>query len=271
LNSIGYRDLARSIGRWIAKWRHPFWWLPDVPSEQDEAYRRIWANLRQVDRVVDGRHDTDDWFARPGDFVWMCARVPEAALLPGFEELVRTLEQFSFTRIVPREYLNITVQELGYLAEQPSGRDEITEEWLEEFIQHAQRPISSFPPFDVAIGGANSFVDAAFLDIHDNGWLSRIHNRLLDFVSQPPSTRYSYLPELIIAQYVQAAPIASLVRALTPFRDRTFGTFRVESIDVMRVSTSETFPEPRLVHRFELGNEPRLIDRVSPADDRAAR
>ena len=43
-------------------------------------------------------------------------------------------------------------------------------------------------------------LDAAILDVHDNGWLSRIHGRLLDFVSQPPSTRYAYLPELIVGR-----------------------------------------------------------------------
>lgn len=271
MNSIGFRELARNIGRWILKWRHPLWWLPDVPSEQDEAYRRIWANLRQVDRVVDGRHDTDDWYARTGDFVYVCARIPIDVLTPDYERLVETLERFPFARIVPRPYLNITVQELGYLTERPVGRDEITQHWLDEFIQHAERPIGSFRPFDVRLGGANSYVDAAFIDVHDNGWLSRIHNRLLDFVSQPPSTRYAYLPELIVAQYVQVAPIDTLVRALTPFRDTAFETFRITTIDVMRVSTSETFAEPQLVHSFELGNEPGIIDRVSPGDDRAHR
>lgn len=264
MNSIGYRQLARNIGRWILKWRHPLWWLPDVPSEQDEAYRRIWANLRQVRQVVDGRHDTDDWYARDGDFVYVCARIPTGVLTPDYDELRATLDGYAFARPVPREYLNITVQELGYLTDRPHGRDEITPQWLDEFLQHAETPISSFRPFDVRLGGANSFVDAAFLDVHDNGWLSRIHTRLLDFVSQPPSTRYAFLPEMIVAQYVQVAPIDSLVRALTPFRDRTFGEFRVSSIDVMRVSTSEAFAEPHLVHSFELGHEPGIMDRVSP-------
>jgi 2'-5' RNA ligase len=269
LNSIGYRDLFRNTGRWLLKWRHPLWWLPDVPSEQDEAYRRIWANLRQVDQVVDGRHDTEDWYHRGGDFVYVCARIPEDALSPAYDELVATLSAFSFARPVPRSFLNITLQELGYLTERSASRDEITNEWLDEFIQQAAVPIQSFSPFDVTLGGANSFVDAAFVDVHDNGWLSRIHVRLLDFVSQPPSMRYAYLPELIVAQYVEVAPVKSLVRKLTPFRDATFGSFRVSHIDIMRVSTSEAFAKPELVHRFELGHEPGLIDRVSPAEPEA--
>jgi hypothetical protein len=266
LNSIGYLDLFRNTGRWLLKWRHPLWWLPDVPSEQDESYRRIWADLRQAGHVVDGRHDTEDWYRRTGDFVYVCANIPDDALGPAYDELVTALSAFPFARPIPRPYLNITVQELGYLSARSSSRDEITDEWLAEFIQQAAVPIQSFSPFDVTLGGANSYVDAAFIDVHDNGWLSRIHGRLLDFVSQPPSMRYAYLPELIVAQYVEVAPVESLVRELTPLRDTIFGSFRVTHIDIMRVSTSEAFATPQLVHRFELGNEPGLMDRVSPAE-----
>lgn len=266
MTSIGYRQLARNIGRWIAKWRHPFWWLPDVPSEQDEAYRRIWANLRQINHVVDGRHDTDDWYRRAGDFVFICARIPEEALTPNYHRFLHVLQGFPFVRTIPPDLLNVTVQELGYLTEHPQGRDEITREWLDEFIRNAETPIKSFRPFDVTLGGANSYVDAAFLDVHDNGWLSRIHVRLLDFVSQPPSMRYAYLPELVVAQYVETAPVDSLVKSLTPFRDTSFGSFRVSTIDVVRVRTDETFARPEVVHSFELGNEPGLMDRVAPVE-----
>jgi hypothetical protein len=266
LTSVGYLQLGRNIGRWLLKWRHPFWWLPDVPSEQDEAYRRIWANLRQIGHVADGRHDTEDWYRRPGDFIFIAVRIPDDVLTPDFDRLVTTLEQFPFTRIVPRHLLNITVQELGYLTETPKGRDEITGEWLDEFIRHAEVPIQSFRPFDVTLGGANSYVDAAFLDVHDNGWLSRIHGRLLDFVSQPPSTRYAYLPELVIAQYIDVAPIESLVKELTPLRDVTFASFRISTLDVMRVSTEQVYAEPEIIHTFELGHEPSLVDRVAPTE-----
>lgn len=271
MNSIGYRDLVRNTIRWIAKWRHPLWWLPDVPSEQDEAYRRIWANLRQVNHVVDGRHDTQDWYRRTGDFVYVCARIPEEVLAPHYQELMEALGEFPFVRPIPAALLNVTVQELGYLTDRPEGRDEITAKWLDEFVQQASSPVQSFPPFDVRLGGANSYVDAAFIDVHDNGWLSRIHTRLLDFVSQPPRMRYAYLPELIIAQYIERAPADNLVRVLTPFRDMTFGEFRVTHIDVMRVRTDASFATPEVVHRFELGHEPGIIDRVTTADPDASR
>lgn len=181
-------------------------------------------------------------------------------------QLMDVLQNFPFVRPVPPELLNITIQELGYLTDHPHGRDEITREWLDEFIQHTGTPIQSFHPFDLTVGGANSYVDGAFLDVHDSGWLSRIHTRLLDFVSQPPRTRFAYLPELIVAQYVETAPVESLVRSLTPFRDMTFGSFRVTTIDVMRVRTDQVFARPEVVHTFELGNEPGLMDRVAPMD-----
>lgn len=266
MKDIGFRDLVKLSVQWVLKWRHPFWWLPDVPTEQDESYRRIWAHLRQIEHVADGRHDTRDFLSRQGDLIITCVQIDQDALDPSFDELTSMLAQHSFVRAVPPTTRNITIQELGYLTDQPDGRDEITEAWLDEYLDQCSLSLKDFRPFDVTLGGANSFADAAFLDVHDGGWLSRIHDVLVDFVSQPPRTRYPYLPEFIIAQYVTSAPIGTLVHDLTPFRDHNFGTFRVESVDVLRIPTGETWAQPQLVKRFPLGIPTGFMDRVSRAD-----
>ena len=257
--------MKKSVG-WVLRWRHPFWWLPDVPSEQDESYRRIWSDLRQIDRVSDGRHDTKDYLSRRGDLVIVCARVPADAFIPRLHDLKDALARHDYVRMVPPETYNITVQELGYLSRRPNGRDEITKQWLNEYLEQCQISLKDFRPFDVQLGGANSYADAAFLDIHDNGWFSRIHDVLVDFVSQPPRTRYPYLPELIIAQYMKDAPVGTLVHDLTPFRDVEFGSFRVEHIDVLRIPTHEAFPQPQLVQTYPLGRLTGFMDRVTSAE-----
>lgn len=250
----------------MLRWRHPFWWLPDVPTEQDESYRRIWSHLRQIERVADGRHDTTNYLDRSGDLVIICARVPADCFSPALHDLQNVLKKHDFVRIVPESSYNITVQELGYLSPRPNGRDEITEQWLDEYLEQCQLSLKDFRPFDVRIGGANSYADAAFLDIHDNGWFSRIHEVLVDFVSQPPRTRYPYLPELIIAQYMFDAPIGTLVHDLTPFRDINLGNFRVEQIDVIRIPTNEAFGEAKLVQSYPLGRLTGFMDRVTSAE-----
>lgn len=256
----------RKSARWVLQWRHPFWWLPDVPIEQDESYRRIWSDLRQVDRVSDGRHDTDDFLNRRGDLVIVCVRIPESAFVSEFHELQEILATQSYARTVPASSYNITVQELGYLSTRPNGRDEITEQWLEEYLEQSHISLKDFRPFDVRFGGVNSYADSAFLDIHDNGWFSRIHDVLVDFVSQPPRTRYPYLPEFIVAQYTRDAPIGTLVHDLTPFRDIEFGRFRVEAIDVLRISTNQAYAEPVVVQTYPLGRLTGFMDRVTSAE-----
>lgn len=256
--------MARKTIGWILRWRHPFWWLPDVPSEQDEAYRRIWQHLRQVTDVVDGRHDTANWRSHDGDFVLCCVRIPTGTLNQNLAEVRDSLGHLPFVRLHPDHFLHIPVQELGFLTEKPSSRDEFQQEWLDEFIAQAENPISEFNPFDITLGGVNSFVDALFLDVHDNGWLHRIQARLIDFVAIPPNMRYSYLPEATIAHYTEAAPIGNLVAALTPWRDQTFGTLRVESIDIVKFQTGEPYPALELVHRFELGQQHSLLATVQP-------
>lgn len=266
MKDIGFRDFLKLSFRWVLKWRHPFWWLPDVPSEQDESFRRIWAQLRQIDHVSDGRHDTQDYLNRGGDFVYACVRVEPDLIDPAINDLMDTLESFDFVRPVPEQIRHITVQELGYLTENPIGRDEITQTWLDEFLEQCELSLKDFRPFNITLGGANSYADAAFLDVHDGGWLSRIHDGLVDFVSQPPRTRYPYLPELIIAEYTKNTEVGTLVHDLTPFRDRTFGTFRVEAIDVLRMPTDEAWAEPTLLRSFPLGIPTGFMDRVSRAD-----
>lgn len=268
MRDTSFRGLMRQAGQWMLRWRHPLWWLPDVPSEQDASYRAIWSQLRQIDTVADGRHDTDDYMNRRGDLVIICARVPVAALLPAFHQVREVLSAHEYVRLIPEDMLIITVQELGYLSPRPNGRDEITEDWLNEYIEQCHLSLKDFRPFEVRLGGTNSYSDAAFLDVHDNGWFSRIHEVLVDFVSQPPRTRYPYLPELIVAQYTQDAPMGTLVHDLTPFRDMEMGAFRVERIEVVRIPTTEAFAEPRVVQSYPLGNLTGFMDRVTSAEAR---
>lgn len=244
----------------MLKWRHPLWWLPDVPSEQDEAYRRIWQNLRQVENVADGRHIAEGSRDGEDNFVMCCARIPATSLLPRLDQLRDALRPFPYVRLHPDSFLHIPVQELGFLVDDPRHRGQITYGWLKEFIAQSAIPIREFAPFPVTLGGVNSFVDAAFLDVHDNGWLSRIHGRLVDFVQVSPTTRYAYLPVATIAYYTGDAPVGALVAALTPFRDVEFGTFRIESLDVVKLQTGVPYPDMELIHRFELGHHHAFLD-----------
>lgn len=223
-------------------------------SEQEEGFRRVWQNLRQVTEVEDGRHDTVHWRSHPGKFAMCCVRVPGSAIAPEIADVRSALSSLPFVRLHPDHFLHIAIQELGFLSDAPEHRDEFGPDRLEEFIEMSERPISDFAPFEIAFGGVNSFTDAAFLDIHDGGWLSRIHRRLRDFAIVPVDVRYPYLPTLTIAHYVDSVPIGRLPAILSEWRDTEFGAFTVRDVDIVLLRPTEAYPALEIAHRFALGS-----------------
>ncbi|MGI8483644.1 MAG: 2'-5' RNA ligase family protein, partial [Thermomicrobiales bacterium] len=238
---------------WRRRLRHPLSWLPDIPVEQVEAYRRIWENFQQADEVEDGRHDTEDWRARNTTFALCCIRVPLGALNEEFDQVRDVLRGFPFVRLHPNAFLHIPIQELGFLSTEPHARDEINNAGLEGFCGVAQIPIAEFPSIRIKVTGINSFLDAPFLEITDGASLSRIQRRLLDITLVQPNTRYPYLPHITIGHYTEEEAIGDLAAAIAPWRDVVFGEFEVTEIDVVTFSTNEAYPALIEFQRLPLG------------------
>lgn len=216
--------------------RHPLSWLPDIPVEQDDALARVWERVTATTSVQDGRpHGTP----RGTAFAMCCVRVPLAALTPEFAELRTQLAALPMVCSEPDELLHIPIQELGYLTDSPQARDEINEARLQEFASVATIPVGEYPPFTIRVGGVNSFLDAPFLDIHDGGWLNRIHRRLLDIALVPTNTRYPYLPHITLGEYTENAPASALIETLRPWRETTFGEFAVTDIEICTRRTDD--------------------------------
>ncbi len=222
-------------------------------ANQEEAYRRIWQNLRSVSEVRDGRHDDERWRSHQGHFAMCCVRVPADALGSEYEGLLEALSQFSFVRIHPRSFLHIPIQEIGFLVDEPTTRNEISQTQLDEFITVSQRPLLDFPRFRIGLGPVNSFADSAFLDVKDDGWLSRIHRRLIDLASVPPSLKYPYLPHVTIAHYDRVAPIENLPGVLAEWRDLPLGEFVADDVEVVLLDTRVPDAEFEVAHSFKLG------------------
>ena len=252
-SSVVRRPGRADVRRWGQRARHPLWWLPDSVAEQEEGYRRVWQNLRQVTEVEDGRHDTVHWRSHAGKFAICCVRVPVSAVAPEIADVRRALRSLPFVRLHPDRFLHVAIQELGFLSDAPEHRDEFALDRLEEFIAMAERPVCDFAPFEMVFGGVNSFTDAAFLDVHDNGWLSRIHRRLRDFAIVPVDAHYPYLPTLTIAHYVDTSPIGRLPAILSEWRDTTFGACTVGHVDIVLLRPNEAYPPLEIAHSFELG------------------
>jgi 2'-5' RNA ligase len=210
--------------------------------DQDEAFRRVWQTFRTFDRVADGRHDTADWRSNTGDYAVCIVRIPPGAIAAELEPVRKVLAVRPFVRIHPDHFLHITLQELGFLCDRPGRADEISPARLDEFVEAAARPVALTRPFEIDLGGINSFQDAAFLDIHDHGHCAKLHARLHELAAVPHMARYGYLPHSTIAHYTADRPIDGLAGALAPWRDTLFATFRVTQVEVVTLHRDETYP-----------------------------
>jgi len=210
--------------------------------DQDEAFRRVWQRFRTFNRVADGRHDTADWRSHTGDYAVCIVRIPPGAIAAELEPVRQVLAVRPFIRIHPDHFLHITLQELGFLCDRPGRADEISPARLDEFVEAAARPVAFTRPFEIDLGGINSFQDAAFLDIHDRGHCAKLHARLHELAAVPHMARYGYLPHSTIAHYTADRPIDGLAGALAPWRDTLFATFRVTQVEVVTLHRDETYP-----------------------------
>ena len=207
------------------------------------ANRRVWEAFRRTDRVADGRHDTADWRSRAGPFAVCCVRVPAAALQPALTGLRDSLRPFPFVRLHPDGFLHVMLQELGFVVAEPRRRDELDHDRLLELAEVAVGVGRDKKPFDIALGWANAFQDAVFLELRKGGGsCTRLHQRLRESAGALSAPRYSYLPHMTVAHFTADAPADGLVAALTPHREREFGHFTVRQVELVTLRVDEPYP-----------------------------
>jgi 2'-5' RNA ligase len=211
--------------------------------KQETAFRHIWQSFRTFKTVEDGRHDTEEWRAHEGVFAVCVVRVPASALQPALDELREALGGYPFIRTHPDGFLHVMLQELGFVCANPERRDEMSLARLEEFVVSVTPELSSATAFEIRTGGANAFQDAVFLDIRDRGYCARLHARLREIAAVPSVPRFAYLPHTTIAHFTESAPIGNVPAALARWRDREFGTFRVDQIEIVTLRLDEPYPE----------------------------
>jgi 2'-5' RNA ligase len=212
-------------------------------SEQEEAFPKVWESFCELDMLADGRHDTPAWRSHAGAFAVCIIRVPAAALAPELAELRRELATLPEIRLHPDHFLHISLQELGFVTDRPRQRDELSPAELEEFVSLAANPVGERSPFTVELGGANSFHDAPFLEVHDDEHSSRLHQRLYEISAAQRAPRFPYLPHVTIGHYTAATPAAAAIEVLAGWRNAKFGAFEVTEVEIVTLATNEPYPE----------------------------
>jgi 2'-5' RNA ligase len=221
--------------------------------EQQEAYARIWDAFVRSRRLADGRHDTARWRGRGAPFAMCVVRIPADAVREPIALCRNALAACPDVRVHPDGFLHVTLQELGFVCDKPGAIDEISPARLDEFAQAAVGPIADRDPFQVALGGVNSFQDAAFLEVRDGGACAALHARLFELAAIPRQPRFAFVPHATIAHYTSDGPAAPVKAALTPFHDADFGEFEATQIEIVTLDVDEAYPPLRPYAIIPLG------------------
>lgn len=213
------------------------------PNSLNDAYLRVWQSFLASAVTADGRHDAARWREHVGPYAACIVRVPEDAWQPAFSAFLTALDCLSAVRVHPPYFLHIMLQELGYVSEDARQPDEVSPPRLEEFALAAIEPIANAPPISIALGGANAFHDAVFLEIRGGGALAQLHNRLFDLAASPHVPEFSYLPHCTVAHFTGITPSSRTAKAIEPWRARIFGEFTVSEVEIVTLDTRDIYPE----------------------------
>jgi 2'-5' RNA ligase len=205
---------------------------------QDASYRRVWQAFRSGTQVADGAHGIN----AAGPAAPIRRVVPADTLQPALDEIRRGLAPFPFVRTHPDHFLHITLQELGFVCDDPRRPDEIDQGRLDEFVHQLPSALAGAPRFELRLGGANAFQDAVFLDVHDRGHCGQLHARLRELAGILTVPKFAYLPHVTVAHFTAEEPIDELPSLIGRWRDRRFGTFEVASIEVITLDVRLTYP-----------------------------
>ena len=220
---------------------------------QRAGFDRIWTGFLASPSLVDGRHDTPRWNSADGPFALALLRIDAAALQPALADCQAALGMFPGLRLHPDHFLHVTLQELGFVVDDPSQPDELSTVRLEEFAQSAVGPVADRRPYRVRVGGLNSFEDAPFLEVHDDGSTSALHTRLFELSAIPRAAPFAYLPHVTIGHFLGHGRPSDVVAEIEPFRDRVFGELTIAAVEIVTLDPADTYPALRPYAIIPLG------------------
>lgn len=219
---------------------------------QTAAYRGIWEAFERYPTLADGRHDDEVWRDHAGLFACCMIRIPLGSLDPALGELRRGLEDLSVARLHPDGFLHVMLQEIGFVTFAPVKDDEITPARFDEIRSAIGSVSKDIGAFRLSVGGANSFQDAPFLEVRDDGACNLIHIRLRELAAVPIVPRYPYLPHVTVGHYVAEVDPIPTIALLRRHRDTEFGSIQVDTIELatLRVDIDDAPFEPNQLIRL---------------------
>jgi len=218
-----------------------------------EEYGSVWKRFVRERCLEFGGHMDPAWQEGHGLSASLIVPGEASRFHERLEPLREALRPFPFVSLHPDHFMHITLILLGFLVDEPKGKNEVTRERLLEIEDRARVTLSDFPAFPVTLANLNAFPGAAFIEAHDGGMLDRLRDALsvgcgLEKPAGPPHLTIAYFQ----APDGTEAP-EELVDAVARHRDWPIGEITVDNVEMTLIDLRSDYPEPETLARIAFG------------------
>lgn len=174
------------------------------------------------------RRDFVEWHRGRSPYVLWALDVDQPAVRQRFEAAAAHLADWLLADYCRQPH--ITLDLCGFPAHPPTAEDEFSLPMLDQAVKASA---TEFPgPFEIGIGGLNSFSSAPFLSVEDNqGGIAALRHRLT--VDGQNRSKNDYVPHVTVGLYRDAWPADAVRQQLKAFNPGNPLSVQIERLTLM--------------------------------------
>lgn len=231
--------------------------MRDLASSFDDA----WARFQARDSLrLAGDTSWSEWTRGRAQYLTFHVRPADAAVRDHLARVVERLAGIPGVEPHPDWYWHITVKGAGFQVIKRTHEDDVLRQDVPRIAGKARSLLSREGAFEAQLGLANSFADAVFVEVWDEGRLRDLNARLLADVPEIagyPIDGASYLPHVSVARFTSGEGIDELKSALSALRSEGPGpSFSIRRLEFVKVWLSEEPPEFDVLSTYPLAGVP---------------
>jgi len=224
-----------------------------LSTDFDGAWRRFQdaESLRLLESTLEW-----EWTRGRTDYFAFLISVSDEAVREYASRMIARIADVPGVDPYPERYWHVTIKGVGFLAEEPSREDEVSQAEIERLAEAVRPALESRAPFEVTVGPVNAFAEVVMLEAHDGGATQCLNAALLE---SAPLQRYAvdgetFLPHVSIARFSSNEGLPRLKETLAGLREAAEPgpTFMATEASLVRAHLAREAPTFDLVARYPL-------------------
>jgi 2'-5' RNA ligase len=228
-------------------------------NEADRAtatrHEAIWQRFRDERRVTawTGRAPFPPEVTATLGFV---LPVDDPAVRPRLQEAVRRIEASGAIRLFPPDYWHVTIVPPVFLTDGPPDPPRLLPRaFADEALAVARETVRDEGPFEVTVRGLNAFREVLVAVPYDGGrglQIGALLRRAVPHLPERYPDGHDPLPHISLAQWSREDGLDALPPLIETERERDFGAFRVDRVEMYVLPWSDGAPGPVEKHAVPL-------------------